>query len=94
MSVTVVVPVDPVATKGTRITFVTARPDPGGGGKIGPRVRAAISAPVETSTLFSVDVRIVATAVPAYAKTPIASVDAVTSRSATRGAVVTRRDAR
>ena len=64
-TVTVVSPSAPAATNGRRITFVVVMPESGGGGKSGPGACAAICAPVETNTLFSVEVRIVATAMPA-----------------------------
>ena len=93
-SVSCVSAVGSVRTNGIVKTFVECRPKPASGAKIGPFVSPTTSAPVEPSTLSRVDSRIVTTAVPAYASTPIASVEAVTSSSATRGAVETRREAR
>ena len=79
---------------GIATTFVSASGRPAGGRTSpGPCV-AATSAPTDTIVLSNAADRTVATTVPAYARMPTASVDAVTSRRATRGADASRRNDR
>src|SRR6185503_10750903 len=71
----------------TEITRVMSAGRPGDGISTRPAPWvAATSAPTDTIVLLSVAARIVETTVPAYARMPTARQDAVTSRSATRGA--------